>query len=85
MALMITNDCISCGACEPPCPNQAISQDGLYVINSDRCTECKGFFDEPQCIPLCPVECIVPDPNHQETPEQLLAKKERLHTGEAVQ
>jgi len=85
MALMITEDCISCGACEPPCPNQAISQDGIYVINSDRCTECVGFFDEPQCIPLCPVECIVPNPDVRETPEQLMEKKERLHAGEAVQ
>jgi ferredoxin len=84
MAFLITEDCISCGACEPVCPNQAITQDGIYVINADRCTECQGFHDEPQCIPVCPVECIVPNPNRQETKEELLAKKEQLHTGETV-
>lgn len=86
MALLINNDCISCGACEPPCPNQAITQqDGIYVIDSERCTECVGFFDEPQCVPLCPVECIVPNPDAQESKEELLAKKERIHVGETVQ
>ncbi len=52
----------------------------MYVIDPDKCTECVGFFDEPQCIGVCPIECIVPDPSHQESREQLLAKKELLHT-----
>jgi ferredoxin len=59
MALTITDDCINCAACEPECPNDAISQDGLlFVIDPDKCTECVGFFNEPQCVPVCPVECI---------------------------
>jgi ferredoxin len=59
MALTITEDCISCAACEPECPNGAITQgDLLFVIDPEKCTECVGFHDEPQCIPVCPVECI---------------------------
>jgi ferredoxin len=59
MALTITDDCISCAACEPECPNGAITQgDLLFVIDPEKCTECVGFHDEPQCIPVCPVECI---------------------------
>jgi ferredoxin len=80
MALMILEECTSCGACEVDCPNEAISEgDQHYMIDPDRCTECVGFHDEPQCASTCPVECIVPDPAHRETQEQLLAKKVRLH------
>ena len=82
MALMITEECTSCGACVEDCPNQAISEgDPVYVIDPEKCTECTGFFDEPQCIVVCPIECIVPDPAHQETKDELLAKKARLHAG----
>jgi ferredoxin len=79
MALMITEDCINCNACVDECPNDAISEgDSIYVINSELCTECVGFFDEPQCVNVCPVEdTIIPDPNHQESKEELLAKKEK--------
>jgi ferredoxin len=79
MALMITEDCINCNACVDECPNDAISEgDSVYVINSELCTECVGFFDEPQCVNVCPVEdTIIPDPNHQESKEELLAKKEK--------
>jgi len=79
---MITEDCINCNACVDECPNDAISEgESIYVINSDLCTECVGFFDEPQCVNVCPVEgTIIPDPNHQETKEELLAKKEK-HSG----
>jgi ferredoxin len=80
MALMITDECIACDACRPECPNDAISEgDPVYVINPDLCTECVGFYDEPQCVAVCPVDCIVPDPNHQETKEELLEKKKRIH------
>jgi ferredoxin len=80
MALKITDDCISCGVCEAECPNDAISEgDSIFVIDPDRCTECVGFHDEPQCIDVCPVECIVPDPEHEETKDQLLEKKKKLH------
>jgi ferredoxin len=78
MALMITEDCISCGACEPECPNESISEgDSIYVIDFNKCTECVGFHDEPQCASVCPVEACLPDPNHRESREELLAKKER--------
>ena len=77
---MITDECIACDACRPECPNDAISEgDPIYVINPDLCTECVGFYDEPQCVNVCPVDCIVPDPNHQETKEELLEKKKRIH------
>ncbi len=80
MALIINEDCISCGACEPECPNDAISEgDTIYVIDPDRCTECVGFYDEPQCASVCPVDACVPDPDIQETKEELMAKKNRLH------
>jgi ferredoxin len=79
MALTITNECINCDVCEPVCPNQAISM-GLefYQIDPAKCTECQGHFDEPQCVSLCPVECIPVDPDHVETTEQLMAKYHAL-------
>jgi ferredoxin len=114
MAIMITDDCINCGACEPECPNNAIYEGGVewaisdgttisdsyvletgesvgadakqnpvsdeyYYIVPDKCTECKGFHEEPQCAAVCPVDCCVPDPEREETEEVLLARKERLH------
>ena len=61
MALRIHEDCIVCGACDYVCPNDAIVPDvRLYRIEAALCTECKGHFDEPQCIAACPVDCIVP-------------------------
>ena len=61
MALIITDECIACDACLPECPNEAISVgDPIYVIDADKCTECEGFFDEPQCVEVCPIDdCIV--------------------------
>lgn len=83
MAYKITDECISCGACEAECQNQAISEGGtIYVIDSDKCTECVGNFESPKCKEVCPVECCVPDPAHQESREQLLAKWKKLHPGE---
>ncbi len=80
MALMITEECINCGACEPECPNEAIYQGAeIFEIDPEKCTECVGFYDEPQCIAVCPVDCIVPNPNYQETKEQLLEKFKKLH------
>jgi ferredoxin len=115
MAIMITEECINCGACEPECPNHAIYEGGaewkfsdgtglrgiinplnntnevdadgnnepvsmdVYYIVTDKCTECVGFHDEPQCAAVCPVDCCVDDPDHRESKEQLLAKKEFMH------
>jgi len=53
--------------------------DDIYFIVTDKCTECVGFHDEPQCAAVCPVDCCVPDPAHEESEEQLLARKEKLH------
>ncbi|WP_111628154.1 4Fe-4S dicluster domain-containing protein [Larkinella arboricola] len=117
MAIMITDECINCGACEPECPNTAIYEGGVewtwgggteldvvdfgdgtvvngkdqqnpvsdefYYIVSDKCTECVGFHEEPQCAAVCPVDCCVPDPDVVEDEETLLAKKAWLHA-EAV-
>ncbi|NCO63402.1 MAG: 4Fe-4S dicluster domain-containing protein [Flavobacteriales bacterium] len=114
MAIIITDECINCGACEPECPNTAIYEaaddwryndgtslkgkvvltsgkevdadeaqepvsDEVYYIVPDKCTECKGFHDEPQCAAVCPVDCCVPDDNHVETEEELLAKQRFMH------
>lgn len=79
MALIITEECINCDVCEPECPNEAIFQgDEIYVINPDKCTECVGHYDEPQCVQVCPVDCIPKDPNHEESQEQLKAKFTKL-------
>ncbi|RRB07004.1 4Fe-4S dicluster domain-containing protein [Larkinella rosea] len=117
MAIMITDECINCGACEPECPNTAIYEGGVewtwsggteldvvdfgdgtvvngkdpqtpvsdefYYIVSDKCTECVGFHEEPQCAAVCPVDCCIPDPDNEEEEETLLAKKAWLHA-EAV-
>ena len=114
MAIIITDECINCGACEPECPNTAIYEGGVewsindgtslkgmfkledgnmvdaaaaqkpieddyYYISPDKCTECQGFHEEPQCAAVCPVDCCVPDENRVETIEQLLQKKANLH------
>lgn len=114
MAIIITDECINCGACEPECPNNAIYEGGVewaiadgtsiegeyeleggvkvdaahqnapveedyYFIVPDKCTECCGFHEEPQCAAVCPVDCCVPDPDRPEEEEVLLARKARLH------
>ncbi|MBI3141786.1 MAG: 4Fe-4S dicluster domain-containing protein [Bacteroidetes bacterium] len=113
MAIIITEDCINCGACEPECPNNAIYEPGsewafsdgttvsgtitirgedldaearnepisndVYFIVPDKCTECVGFHEEPQCAAVCPVDCCVDDPDRRESEEVLMARKEQLH------
>lgn len=79
MALVITDECINCDVCEPVCPNTAIFQGQvIYEIRPSQCTECVGHFDEPQCVTVCPVNCIIKDPAHPETEEQLQAKYQKL-------
>lgn len=94
MAVMITEECIACNACEAECPNTAIynagepysyegeekdalSDEFTYIV-PEKCTECVGFYDEPQCIEACPTEAIIMDPNNEESKEELMAKKEHL-------
>ena len=114
MAIIITDECINCGACEPECPNTAIYEglekctykqgtslsgnivlpngnkvdseidnepisDEVFFIVPDKCTECKGFHDEPQCAAVCPVDCCVPDDNNVESDDELLAKQKFMH------
>lgn len=114
MAIMITDECINCGACEPECPNNAIYEGGVewtvaegttvtgtyqlidgtvvdvdkefapideevYYIVPDKCTECMGFHEEPQCAAVCPVDCCIPDPDHEDSEEALLDRKARMH------
>lgn len=79
MALMITEDCINCDVCEPECPNGALAAgEDVYVIDPEKCTECVGHFASPQCIEVCPVDCIIPNPAYVESKEDLHAKFERL-------
>lgn len=113
MAIIITDECINCGACEPECPNTAIYEGGaqwsfadgtelkeieledgsvidaatpmepvsdeFYYIVTQKCTECTGFHEEPQCAAVCPVDCCVPDPDNPEEEEELSNKKVRMH------
>ncbi len=79
MALLITDECINCDVCEPECPNQAIYPGPeIYEIEPHRCTECVGHFDKPQCVEVCPVDCIVLHPDYRESEPQLRAKFETL-------
>ncbi len=80
MALIITDECINCDVCVPECPNDAISEgEEIYVIDAFKCTECVGAEDEPQCELVCAPDCIVANPEFDESPEQLQEKYEQLH------
>ncbi len=82
MAYKITEECISCGACEPECPNQAITEgETIYKVAPDKCTECVGFHTASRCAEVCPVESCVADPQHKESKDQLLAKFKKIHPG----
>ncbi|NKF49736.1 YfhL family 4Fe-4S dicluster ferredoxin [Shewanella sp. WXL01] len=75
MALLIDDSCINCDMCEPECPNQAITMgEEIYEIDPDLCTECVGHYDKPTCVSVCPIDCIDPDPNHQESQDELMVK-----------
>jgi len=83
MSYKITEECISCGACEAECDvNSAITEgDTIYVIEAAKCTECVGNYDEPKCVEVCPIDdAIVKDA--EESKEQLLDKWKALHPGE---
>jgi ferredoxin len=101
MALMINEECINCGACVPECPNTSIYAGGdeyeyqgqmhpalsndFYYIVPEKCTECVGFHDEPQCVTVCPTDAIPKDPNHVEDRATLLAKAQALHPDKSLQ
>jgi ferredoxin len=75
MSLLITDECINCDVCEPECPNEAISPgEAIYEIDPARCTECVGHYETQQCVEVCPVDCIIKDPNNPETKEGLYEK-----------
>ena len=79
MSLLITEECIACDACKDECPNEAIEEgDPIYVIDPDRCTECVGHYDEPACVAVCPVDCIISDPDNAESAEELKLKFQQL-------
>ena len=84
MALKITDECINCDVCEPECPNEAIYQgEEIYEINPQLCTECVGHYETSQCVEVCPVDCIIVDPDNTETQEQLQEKYERITSADA--
>ena len=79
MALLITDQCVNCDVCESECPNHAIHEGAThYEIDPTRCTECVGHFEQPQCVLICPVDCIPKDPAYSETVAELRAKYLRL-------
>jgi ferredoxin len=83
MATFITDECINCGACEPECPNEAITEgDDIYIIDPKLCTECVGFHGDEACQSVCPVECCVPSEEARETEDELLARAVELHPDE---
>ena len=86
MALRITDNCTACDACKPVCPNEAIAAgDPIYTIDGDRCTECVGHFDEPQCAAVCPVDnCCISDPAYPETTDVLLEKAKALNPDKTI-
>ncbi len=82
MALIIDEDCINCDVCEPECPNEAIYMgDEIYEIDWEKCTECVGHYETPQCVEVCPVDCIPEDEDHVESKAQRLAKFKLLQPG----
>lgn len=63
---IVASSCTGCSACEPECPNQAIiEKNGTFLIKPEKCTECIGYFDDPQCVAACPVdETVVIDKSY---------------------
>jgi len=79
MSLLITEECINCDVCEPECPNGAITQgEEIFIIDPALCTECVGHFQTSQCIEVCPVDCIINDPDLIESKGQLQHKYSQL-------
>ena len=80
MAFFITDECISCGACEPECPNDAIQVgDEIYEITAAKCTECVPVYEEQQCAAVCPTDACVVDPDNKESGAELEDKYKKIH------
>lgn len=80
MALKILDSCINCDMCDPECPNQAISLgENIYEIDPDLCTECVGHYDNPTCVSVCPIDCIIVDPERIESEDELADKFVKIH------
>ena len=86
MALLITDKCTNRDMCLPECPNEAISiGDEIYVIDPELCTECVGHYDTPTCQKVCPIsKCIITDPEHVESEEQLWERFVLIHHGDKL-
>jgi ferredoxin len=85
MSLKITDECTNCAVCEPECPNEAITEgDDIFNIDPELCTECVGFYDEPQCAVVCPVECCIDDPDYKEDDATLLARARKIHSDKEI-
>ena len=83
MSYIITDECISCGACEAECKNEAIKEgDPIFIIDPAKCTECVGWFEESKCAEVCPVDSCIPNASHKESREQLLEKWKKLYPGQ---
>ncbi|WP_104733134.1 YfhL family 4Fe-4S dicluster ferredoxin [Helicobacter felis] len=91
MSLLVSQECIACDACREECPTEAREEcpteaidenDPIYNIDPDRCTECIGYSDEPNCVSVCPVDAIMPDPNNTESLEELQDKYQTLQDSE---
>ncbi len=67
------------GEKEDASKSQTPKSDEFYYIVTDKCTECHGFHEEPQCAAVCPVDCCIPDPDNVESEDVLFTKKEYLH------
>ncbi len=79
MSLLINDECIACDACRDDCPTDAIDEgDPIYIIDPDLCTECVSVYDEPACIAVCPIDCIVPDKDNVESIAELKFKHEQI-------
>jgi len=81
MALLIKDNCINCDMCDPECPNEAIFLGvEIYEISPDLCTECIGFYEQPTCMAVCPINCIIIDPANIESEQQLIDKFAELYS-----
>lgn len=85
MALIINDLCITCDLCLAACPNKAISAgEDIFTIDPELCTECVGHHPASQCVKVCPVRAIEPDPDHAESRDVLQAKYEKLKARKAA-